>query len=116
GYFPLGQQFHGWVPDPFGDWPRRIDDLTRIAGDQLGPLAPLVVIAFVVTAGWLPRYALLTGTTALITCFFNSIYPDGAIDRYYIGPALIAWTWLAALAAPIVQAAFAGAAGAPPPA
>ena len=105
-YVTLGQQFHGWVTDPFGDWPRRIDDLTRIAGDQLGPLAPLVLIAFVVTAVRLPRYALLTGTTALITCFFNSIYPDGAIDRYYIGPALIAWTWLAVLAATIVQAAF----------
>jgi len=111
-YVTLGQQFHGWVTDPFGDWPRRIDDLTRIAGDQLGPLAPLVLIAFVVTAVRLPRYALLTGTTALITCFFNSIYPDGAIDRYYIGPALIAWTWLAVLAATIVQAAF-GVAAAP---
>ena len=111
-YVTLGQQFHGWVTDPFGDWPRRIDDLTRIAGDQLGPLAPLVLIAFVVTAVRLPRYALLTGTTALITCFFNSIYPDGAIDRYYIGPALIAWTWLAVLAATIVQAGF-GVAAAP---
>ena len=98
-YVTLGQQFHGWVTDPFGDWPRRIDDLTRLAGHELGPLAPLVLIAFVVTAVRLPRYALLTGTATLITCFFNSIYPDGAIDRYYIGPALFAWTWLAVLGA-----------------
>src|SRR4029078_10719693 len=65
-----------------------------------------------VTAVRLPRYALLTGTTALITCFFNSIYPDGAIDRFSIGPALLAWTGLPVLAATIVQAAF-GVAAAP---
>jgi Protein of unknown function (DUF2723) len=103
-YVTLGQQFHGWVTDPLGDWPRRIDDLARIAGQELGPLAPLVLVAFLVTAVRLPRYALLTGSTALITCFFNSIFPDGAIDRYYIGPALLAWTWLAVLAATVIQA------------
>jgi hypothetical protein len=102
-YVTLGQQFHGWVTDPLGDWPGRIDDLARIAGQELGPLAPLVLVAFLVTAVRLPRYALLTGSTALITCFFNSIYPDGAIDRYYIGPALLAWTWLAVLAATVIQ-------------
>ena len=103
-YVTLGQQFHGWVTDPFGDWPRRIDDLTRLAGQELGPLAPLVLIGLAVTAVRLPRYALLTGTATLVTCFFNSIYPDGAIDRYYIGPALFAWTWLAVLAATGAQA------------
>jgi hypothetical protein len=35
---------------------------------------------------------------------FNSVYPDGAIDRYYIGPILIAWTWLAIGAATVVDA------------
>jgi hypothetical protein len=114
-YVTLGQQFHGWVTNPFGDWPGRIDDLTRIAGQQLGLLAPLVLIALAVTAVRLPRYALLTGTTALITVFFNSIYPDGAIDRYYIGPALLAWTWLAVLAATVVEALLGTLAGSPAP-
>jgi hypothetical protein len=75
-----------------------MDALATIASRELGPLAPLVLVAFVVTAIRLPPYALLTGTTMLITCFFNSIFPDGAIERYYIGPALIAWTWLVVLA------------------
>jgi len=100
----LGQQFHGWLTDPLGDWPRRIADLTKIAGQELGPLAPLVVVAFVVTAVRLPRYALLSGSAAAITCFFNSVYPDGAIDRYYIGPAFLAWTWFAVLGATFVDA------------
>jgi len=61
-------------------------------------------VAFAVTAVRRPRYALLSGSALALTCFFNSVYPDGAIDRYYIGPALIAWTWLAILAAALLEA------------
>jgi hypothetical protein len=104
-YVTLGAQFHGWVTDPFGDVAKRISDLATMAANQLGPLAALIVVAFVVTAVRQPRYALLTGTTLVLTCFFNSVYPDGAIDRYYIGPALIAWTWLAVLARTAVDVA-----------
>ena len=110
-YVTSGQQFHGWLTDPLGDWPRRIADLTKITGTELGPLAPLVIIGFAVTAVRLPRYALLSGSAAFITCFFNSVYPDGAIDRYYIGPALFAWSWLAILAATFVESVVGGLGG-----
>ena len=105
-YVTLGAQFHGWLTDPLADIPGRIEDLARMAIGQFGPFAPVVVVAFVVTAIRLPRFALLTGLTLALTCFFNSVYPDGAIDRYYIGPALIGWTWLAILAATFVDAMF----------
>ena len=42
-----------------------------------------------------PPYALLTGSALAITCFFNAAYVNADIERYYLGPALIAWTWLA---------------------
>jgi transmembrane protein TMEM260 (protein O-mannosyltransferase) len=96
-YVTLGEQFHGWLTDPFSRWDERFAQLFRMASTQLGPLALLVVVAFVLTAIRRPRYALLTGVALVLTCFFNSVYPDGAIDRYYIGPAVIAWTWLALL-------------------
>jgi transmembrane protein TMEM260 (protein O-mannosyltransferase) len=102
-YVTSGQQFHSWLTDPLGDWPRRIADLTKLAGLELGPLAPLVIVGLAVTAVRQPRYALFSGTAAFLTCFFNSVYPDGAIDRYYLGPALFAWTWLAILAAAFVE-------------
>jgi hypothetical protein len=102
-YVTLGAQFHSWLTDPFGNIPGRIDALAAIAVNQLGPLAPLAVLAFAVTILRQPRYALLSGLTFALTCFFNSVYPDGAIDRYYIGPAVIAWTWLAILGATIVD-------------
>jgi len=107
-YVTLGAQFHGWLTDPLADIPGRVEDLARMGIGQLGPLAPVVLVAFVVTAFRQPRYAVLTGTTLVLTCFFNSVYPDGAIDRYYIGPALICWTWLAILAATFVQAMLGG--------
>lgn len=102
-YVTLGAQFHGWLTDPFSNVPKRIADLVAMAVTQFGPLAALVIAAFVVTAIRRPRYALLSGATLAITCFFNSVYPDGAIDRYYIGPAVIAWTWLAVFGATAVE-------------
>ena len=102
-YVTLGAQFHGWLTDPFSNVPKRIADLVAMAVTQFGPLATLVIAAFVVTAIRRPRYALLSGATLAITCFFNSVYPDGAIDRYYIGPAVIAWTWLAVFGATVVE-------------
>jgi hypothetical protein len=102
-YVTLGAQFHGWLTDPFSNGPKRVADLVAIGVGQFGPLTAVIAVAFVVTALRRPRYALLSGTTLVLTCFFNSVYPDGAIDRYYIGPALIAWTWLAILGAWVVD-------------
>ena len=102
-YVTLGAQFHGWLTDPFSNASKRLGDLLAITVGQFGPLAAVIVVAFVVTAVRRRRYALLSGATLVLTCFFNSVYPDGAIDRYYIGPALIAWTWLAILGATVVD-------------
>jgi hypothetical protein len=42
-------------------------------------------------------YALLTGPTLLMTCLFALVYANAGIERYYLGPLLIAVTWLAIL-------------------
>lgn len=102
-YVTLGSQFHSWVTDPFGDLPARVADVVDMAAGQLGPFASVVIVALAVTIVRQPRYALLSGLTMGITLFFNSVYPDGAIDRYYLGPVLIAWTWLVILAATAVH-------------
>jgi hypothetical protein len=102
-YVTLGAQFHSWLTDPFADLGGRIHALAGIASEQFGPLAVVILVAAIATAFRHPRYAILTGLAMVLTLFFNSVYPDGAIDRYYIGPALIAWTWLAILARTIVD-------------
>jgi len=94
----LAEQFQGSLSDPFGELPRKFGDLLSLTWAQFGILAPLIPVGFVVTALRHPRYALLTGTAAAITCFFAASYVNADISRYYLGPALMAWTWLAILA------------------
>jgi hypothetical protein len=102
-YVTLGSQFHSWVTDPFGNGGQRVRELVDMTVGQFGILAGLILVAAIVTAFRQPRYAALTVTAMILTCFFNSVYPDGAIDRYYLGPALSAWTWLAILGATAVE-------------
>jgi len=102
-YVVLGEQFRGGINDPFGELPRKVGDLADLAGRQLGPLPILAVIGFFATAIRRAPYALLTGSAFVITCFFNAAYINADIERYYLGPALIAWTWLAILARAMID-------------
>lgn len=102
-YIVLAEQFQGSLSDPFGSLGDKFGQLLQRAVDAFGILAPLIPIAFLVTAVRRPRYALLTGTAVAITCFFNASYVNADISRYYVGPALMAWTWLAILGAAVVD-------------
>jgi hypothetical protein len=102
-YIVLAEQFQGSLSDPFGGLGGKFASLISLMVAQFGILAPLIPVAFVVTAVRRPRYALLTGTAVLITCFFNASYVNADISRYYVGPALMAWTWLAIAAGTIVD-------------
>jgi hypothetical protein len=104
-YVVLAEQFRGSLQDPFGDLAGKMAALVRLTVTQFGILAPVIPIAFVVTALRKPRYALLTGTAVLITCFFAASYENADISRYYLGPALMAWTWIAILGGLLVDAA-----------
>ncbi len=103
-YVALAQQFQGSLQDPFGDIGGKVAALVRLTVAEFGILAPLIPVAFVVTAMRRPRYALLTGTSVLITCAFASSYVNADITRYYLGPVLMAWTWLAILGGLLVDA------------
>jgi hypothetical protein len=102
-YIVLAEQFQGSLSDPFGELPRKFGELVGRTVSQFGILAPLIPLAFLVTVVRRPRYALLTGSAAAITCFFAASYVNADINRYYLGPALMAWTWLAILAAAAVD-------------
>jgi hypothetical protein len=102
-YIVLAEQFQGSLSDPFGHLDTKLGSFVSLLVAQFGILAPLVPVAFVVTAVKRWRYALLTGTAVAITCFFNASYVNADISRYYVGPALMAWTWLAIMAGAIVD-------------
>jgi hypothetical protein len=111
-YVTLAEQFRGSLQDPFGALPRKFGDLVSLTMAEFGVLAPFVPIGFVATAMRWPRYALLTGSAVFITCFFAASYENAEIQRYYLGPILVAWTWLAVLAS-LAADAVAVAAGEP---
>jgi len=96
-YVALAEQFRGALLDPFGDLPRKLGGLADLATSQFGLVAPLIPLGFLATAVRHPRYALLTGSAMLITVVFNASYINADISRYYLGPVLWAWTWLASL-------------------
>ena len=104
-YIALAEQFQGSLVAPFSDLPAKAVDLVSRAIDAFGPLALFVPLAFVITALRRPSYALLTGSALAITCFFNASYVNAMIDRYYLVPVLIAWTWLAILAEGVARMA-----------
>ena len=98
-YIALGQQFLGSTVNPLADLPGTVGTLVDRVILQFGILAPLLPVAFAVTYARWRSYALLSGSAVLITCVFASAYMNAEIGRYYLGPVLMAWTWLAILAA-----------------
>jgi hypothetical protein len=97
-YIVLAEQFQGSLGDPFDDLPKKFGTLVELTDQQFGFLTPFIPAALLATVVSAPRYALLSGLATLITCFFNASYANADISRYYLGPLLFAWTWLAILA------------------
>jgi hypothetical protein len=103
-YIVLAEQFRESVAGPFADLPAKVAEVVSRGRAAFGPLTALIPIAFAATAVRLPAYALLSGTALLLTCAFAASYDNAEIQRYYLGPVFIAWTWLAILAGAVVQA------------
>jgi len=102
-YVVLGLQFGGTFTGPLDDLPGKIAALAQLGFDQLGPVVFLVPLGFTVTVARRPRYALLTGFGFVITCAFAATYINADINRYYLGPALIALSWVAIFAGWFVE-------------
>jgi hypothetical protein len=103
-YVALAQQFVGSLSHPFDDLLGKAGNLWLLAQEQFGTLAFLVPLGFLATVRRAPRYAVLTGLAMLITVVFNASYANADINRYYLGPILWAWTWIACLVAELAAA------------
>ncbi len=102
-YVALAEQFRGSLSDPFADLGDKLGSIGTLAWAQYGVLTVALIPAFAATIRLAPRYALLTGTAMVITLLFNTSYSNADIERYYLGPVLLAWTWLGAGAAYVLQ-------------
>ena len=103
-YVVLGQQFAGSMGNPLADPARTVTTMVDAITTQLGWLALAVPVAAVVTAFRRPRYFLLTGPAFALTLLFAAVYDNAEIDRYHLGPMLIAVTWLVVAAGWLVDA------------
>lgn len=103
-YVVLGLQFGGTFEPPLANPGATLDEIGDVLAAQLGPLLLLIPLAFVVTAAKRPRYALLTAPAAVLTTVFAASYINADIERYYLGPVLIGWTWIAVAAGAILDA------------
>jgi hypothetical protein len=102
-YIALAEQFRGLLSHPFDDLIGKAGDLWSFASGQFGWLVVLLLPGFLATLKRAPRYALLSGLAMLVTVIFNAGYSNADINRYYLGPILFAWTWIAILGASIVE-------------
>ncbi len=101
-YIVLAEQFRESVAGPLTDLPTKAAEVVRQMSAAFGPLAAVIPIGFVATAIRRPAFALLSGVAVLLTCAFAAGYDNAEIERYYLGPVLIAWTWLAILAGGVI--------------
>ena len=101
-YIALAEQFRGSLSDVFGNLGDKVFGPEGVLAKGtlwFGPLLLAVPIAFIVSAIRAPRFTLLTGSAMVITLLFNQAYSNAEIERYYLGPVLWVWVWLAILAA-----------------
>jgi hypothetical protein len=103
-YVVLAEQFQESLTAPFQDLDLKGLALIGRTVAGFGPLAGLIPIGFAAAVVARPRYALLSGVAVAVTCFFAASYVNADIDRYYLGPALLAWTWIAILAWVVARA------------
>lgn len=102
-YVTLAEQFRGAIVDPFADLGGKFSVLVNRTVTEFGWLSALIPFGFVATVLRERPYAVLSGLSLFATVFFAASYINADITRYYLGPALIAWTWLAILAAAVVD-------------
>jgi hypothetical protein len=98
-YIALAEQFRGSLSDPLADLPDKVGRIADLTSTQFGILAVAIIPGFLATIRLAPRYALLTGSAMVVTLLFDTSYANADIQRYYLGPVLWAWTWLALLGA-----------------
>ncbi|HEX8940125.1 MAG TPA: DUF2723 domain-containing protein [Candidatus Limnocylindrales bacterium] len=94
-YVVLAEQFRGSLVDPLGHLGDKLTTVLDALSGQLGDLVPLAGLGFVLTVLRRPRYALLSGVSFVVTVWFAASYVNAEIDRYYLGPVLLALSWLA---------------------
>lgn len=98
-----GDQFGGSLVDPFGDLGTKTGVVIGKLSGWLGPFTYVAFAGLIVAIVRRPRYALLSGLSAVATCWFLASYETGDKDRYYLVPLMVAYTWIALAAVELMS-------------
>jgi hypothetical protein len=101
-YVVLAEQFRGSLQNPFGDLPSKAASVMNLMTGWLGPIGLLAAVGLGTSIYRRPRYVLLSGLSLLVTCVFAASYANADIERYYLLPLMIAFTWVGLGVADIV--------------
>jgi hypothetical protein len=93
-YVVGGEQFRGSLVDPFGDLGTKAGDVVNLISGWLGPAGIVAAIGLATSLVRRPRYVILSGLSAFAACFFAASYVNADIERYYLVPLLVAYTWV----------------------
>jgi len=93
-YVVLAEQFRGSLSDPLGDLPTKAGHVMDLMTGWLGPLGMLAAVGLGTSLIKRPRYLILSGLAAVATCVFSASYANADIERYYLVPLLVAYTWV----------------------
>ena len=102
-YVILAEQFRGSLVDPLGNLGDKTSAIVSLMSGWLGPLIYLGILGLGTSLVRRPRYVVLSGLTLLVTCFFSVAYSNADIERYFLVPVLIAFTWVGLGAADLVS-------------
>lgn len=93
-YVVLAEQFRGSLQNPLGDLPTKAASVMNLMTGWLGPLGLLAALGVGTSIVRRPRYVLLSGLALVLTCGFAASYANADIERYYLLPLTIAFTWI----------------------
>jgi hypothetical protein len=102
-YVVLAEQFRGSLVDPFGNLGTKAGAVMDLITGWLGPVGIVAAIGLATSLVRRPRYILLSGLSAFAACFFAASYANADIERYYLVPLLVAYTWIGLGAADLVS-------------
>jgi hypothetical protein len=93
-YVVLAEQFRGSLADPFGNLAIKYAEVMNLFASWLGPLSLLALIGLGTSLVKRPRYLLLAGLAAVVTCGFSAAYANADIERYFLLPLFVAFTFV----------------------
>ena len=93
-YVVLGQQFGG-IPTTIGaDLALKYSIVMNLISSWLGPLGYIAILGVGTSLVRRHRYVLLGILAAAVTCAFSAAYANSDLERYYLVPVFVAFTFV----------------------